>query len=570
MSIEPPSTSATALGEGSGFFFSTPELSQKLDLLHHLVENSDRIPLLKGPDGVGKSHLLERFEQQAGSNWRSCRIDANLMLQPDQLFNALASCFEVPVEGPRLSARLSRQFEDLQLEGWLPVVLVDDAQQLPVETLAALLQLYEQQFEGRTLFRLVLFASPAIDDLILALQTQGMNVHSLQELLLLPLDREQTRRMLRQFLQLRGLAGQGGSDGQLDRLFRATGGLPGEALKLAAVRMQCKPVDTAVPAEKLELKLPSGVSWPALLGGGGVLLVVALTLLFQDRINALFEGETSEAEVPLLLPTQERVVPLQRDQTPLKQAGKEIQSRVEGDIVRLEIPEPVAIVRQQQSGRSASAGDPAPVDGAREAVVKVATETTPTPAGAPAEAGSKHLSDASRQADAILEVPAPPVADKSLAPRKPSPTVVQSPLPPPAASPPPPEPALSSRQATPSPATAKNAAPKSTSRAPVEVAGGVRGEPWLLRQKPAGYTLQLIGLRDEQAVKQFIERNGLRKDVAYFRTLRDNRAWFSVVYGVYPDRSAALAARRTLPGRLGRGDAWPRTLGSIQQLIKKK
>ncbi len=569
---------ATTPGEGSGFFYPTPELNQNLDLLHHLVENSDRIPLLKGPDGVGKSLLLEQFGQQAGPNWRTCRIDANLMLQPDQLFSALTGCFGVPSEGPRLSDRLTRKLEDLQQDGWLPVVMVDDAQLLPLDTLAALLQLYEGRLEERILFRLVLFASPAIDDLLRALQTRGVSTRSLQELLLLPLNREQTRRMIQQFVQLKGLAGQGFRDGQLERVARDSGGLPGEALKLAATRLGGKQAKPAAKEEKVELKLPSGLSWTTLLGGGVVLLVVVLTLVFQDRINALFEGERSDRDLLLLLPQQgrERVVPLQREQPSSGQVATNTRGGGEADRVRPENPEPVMTLPGLPGGKSAADEASAPVDGALAAAVTVETKPTPSPAGASLEAGSKRVPDERRQPDANPEAAAPEVADDKPAPRNPPPMVTR-PLPVPLAGSPAPakaphtsEPAAAPRQANPPPATSQTPAPPAPRRALAGTGAGVQSESWLLRQKPTAYTLQLIGVRGEQAVKQFIQKNGLRGEVAYFRTQRDGRPWFSVVYGIYPDRAAALAARHRLPGGQGRSDAWPRTLGSIQQLIRSQ
>ena len=58
-------------------FFSSPELTQCTDLLRHLTENTDLIPLVKGDEGAGKTTLLFRFQSLAADNWSVCRIDAN-------------------------------------------------------------------------------------------------------------------------------------------------------------------------------------------------------------------------------------------------------------------------------------------------------------------------------------------------------------------------------------------------------------------------------------------------------------------------------------------------------------
>ena len=104
----------------------------------------------------------------------------------------------------------------------------------------------------------------------------------------------------------------------------------------------------------------------------------------------------------------------------------------------------------------------------------------------------------------------------------------------------------------------------------VDAASGAeyKDADWLLQQPATRYTLQLLGVQKEVAAKRFIRRQQTRENMAYFRTLRENRPWYVVVYGLYPDRAAALAARSRLPGQLGEGGAWPRSLASIHTAIR--
>ncbi|MCB1753839.1 MAG: SPOR domain-containing protein, partial [Gammaproteobacteria bacterium] len=59
-------------------------------------------------------------------------------------------------------------------------------------------------------------------------------------------------------------------------------------------------------------------------------------------------------------------------------------------------------------------------------------------------------------------------------------------------------------------------------------------------------------------------------NAAYFRTKSNGRPWFPVLYGLYPSRSAAVAARAKLPGKLATKDVWPRSMASVHQAIKGK
>jgi DamX protein len=95
-------------------------------------------------------------------------------------------------------------------------------------------------------------------------------------------------------------------------------------------------------------------------------------------------------------------------------------------------------------------------------------------------------------------------------------------------------------------------------------------EEWLLRQNPNAYTLQLVALGEEAGISRFLERFSLPGQAAYFRTMRQGKPWFSLLYGVYPDRQAALAARARLPAELQHSDVWPRSLASVQEEIRNR
>ena len=82
------------------------------------------------------------------------------------------------------------------------------------------------------------------------------------------------------------------------------------------------------------------------------------------------------------------------------------------------------------------------------------------------------------------------------------------------------------------------------------------------------YTLQLIGVQEEKAVERFVRTHQLVGSVAYFRSLRNGRAWFSVVYGIFSSRDEAVAGRAQLPAALRNAGVWPRSLASVQQAIR--
>jgi len=587
-----------------GFLFLTPELNQRLDLLRHLVANSVRIPLVKGLAGSGKTTLLERLGQLSFVDWRSCRIDANSMLQPDQLYARLGDCFEVPggVE-PSTDALLHRCGE-LVAEGCIPVVLVDDAHLLPPSTLEALLGLYHSPPAEGVNLRVVLFALPQIEDRIRASRFQDAARQTLQTLDLLPMNREQTEQMVEQMLRAAGLSDPVNvTTAQLDRIFRESGGLPGEIGKQIEV-LQRQDV-TQRPSRSWLTRMPilADLSGPSLFGGIIVVVLALGTLIFQDEINGLFTGQAPESES---LPVREidsiAVVPLQQ-RKPALPASDETPSTVEasGPVAislpglsvapELEAPdaergtkalmeqEPEVVSEAENSDEapaSTAAGDSS---GRIDAGTEPAPPTPLAPQARPGPVDPVPLSDAPEaSAGAGVPVPAPKEKESGLpntpgAPLSDGQAVVSS-------NGVAPEPGLPASVVEKSVVKAPSGAP-ATDREKITAVedkpvpatqqvrdAGVYQENWLLNQHPESFTLQLIGVGDPEGVRRFLRSQRPKGEVAYFQTLRNGKPWFIVVTGVYPSRAAAVAARDRLPVKLRKSGAWPRTLGSVHEAIR--
>ncbi|PCJ47714.1 MAG: hypothetical protein COA99_00120 [Moraxellaceae bacterium] len=94
-------------------------------------------------------------------------------------------------------------------------------------------------------------------------------------------------------------------------------------------------------------------------------------------------------------------------------------------------------------------------------------------------------------------------------------------------------------------------------------------ESWLLSLDPKRYTLQMIGARDEPAVRLFISRYPSLKEVAYYRTLYKGKPWFVVVYGQFGSKQAAKQAVELLPKKLATSKPWTRQLAQVQRDIRK-
>ena len=92
---------------------------------------------------------------------------------------------------------------------------------------------------------------------------------------------------------------------------------------------------------------------------------------------------------------------------------------------------------------------------------------------------------------------------------------------------------------------------------------------WLVSANPNRFTMQLLGVRTEKAVTQFIAEQRDPDQFAYYRTQFQEKPWYVVVYGDFSTRQEALAAVKKLPKHLTQTQPWIRTFESVRKSIKQ-
>ncbi len=513
-------------------FFTYPELTQCLDLINHLTENSKLIPLIKGPQGSGKTTLLFQLQSQTPGHWMLCRIDANPMMHPEQLYSLLAQHFGVTEKDDQIKQQILNHFEQLQHDGRLPVIAVDDAHLLPIETIAELLQLHlSSTTKEQHLLHLILFAAPAIDDILHTQGTHSLATQTIQTLDMPPLNPEQATAYITQVLLARGaLEAFALTTGQMERIIHSSQGLPGQIENLLT-RLPAHPATPQKPTERSALKLlMEDLPITAIVGTLGLISVILVLLLFQDEINSFFY-KTSPNETPADPAVIENSSEMALKLPPLPEP-KRVPEKAPG---LPELPPHITPVEELE-----------PISKREE----VATAVTPA-------------TDKAEPPPEIIERPAPAVpmvdpADVPTAPVAVTPEVVKpvvTPVKPPSA------PKMAIKPPAAAPAIKATPKPETVKKEP-------RQEAWLLAQKPTAYTLQIIGLTDRSKIPAYIKRHKLAGQVAYFKTSRNGKPWYPLLYGIYPDRAAAIAARPKLASQLRQKGIWARNLESVHKEIE--
>ena len=93
-------------------------------------------------------------------------------------------------------------------------------------------------------------------------------------------------------------------------------------------------------------------------------------------------------------------------------------------------------------------------------------------------------------------------------------------------------------------------------------------EKILLSWGESEYTLQLVGVSSEKAVREFVADQPNKKELLVFKTVRQGKDWFVVVTGRYPTSAKARQAAQLLPESEKKAAPWPRELKVIQREIR--
>ncbi len=535
------------------------KFSQTTDLLRHLIENSNQMPLILGEPGTGKTTLLNHLAKLAAEQWKLCLVEATSMLQPYQFFACLGHCFDVSDERPGLE-KLVHCFENLNRRGRLPIIIVDDAHQLPIATIIMLLRLYERHPNDRLLVKIVLFAQPQIDLLLKSSQIQAMNLHMIQALELYPLSKDRMQHFIQFLIQRMDFADSFKiSQSQLNGIYRTSGGNQAKIVSTLH-QLQNRAVDANLH-KKGRHSLLANLSAPSVIGGILIVALVLTAVVFQDEINALFAERTEVVTTPQTIDKVIETVPSDTSlsASPLPEshsiAPAVNEPLADNSIGQGPALEPKHVAEAPAINQTEKPGvieQPMISELPAEQLSQSTGKETGQPSG---DREISHTTEAQPETRTIGEdnseiIEAVSILNKggTLIPHKPLKRITKAPIP-----------EVSSTKST------LSGKPDNRLKAPLR-------EEWLIAQQPTSYTLQIVGLRSEEGVKKFLKKHQLwlSTNVAYFRTMKDGTPWFSVVFGVYPDSKSAMAAVKALPKALQQSDVWPRSFKSIRQLLRKR
>lgn len=149
------------------FFFNTPDHEEALASLLYAAEQRKGFVLVTGEVGSGKTLLSRMLIGKLGSSVRTAVIN-NTRLSGRELLLAICREFEIEIQDGAAASEISHSLEQFLLEQYardrLAVVVLDEAQNLPLEAFEELRMLGNLEADDAKLLQVLILGQPELQD----------------------------------------------------------------------------------------------------------------------------------------------------------------------------------------------------------------------------------------------------------------------------------------------------------------------------------------------------------------------------------------------------------------------
>jgi MSHA biogenesis protein MshM len=217
------------------FYCELPVYSDAMNVLRFALESGEGFVKVVGEVGTGKTMLCRMLLNYLDKRAK-CAYLPNPYLSPNELRLALASELSIRVartiDQYQLTEKINRKILKLHEQGKPVIVIVDEAQALPKESLEALRLFTNLETEKRKLLQVVLFAQPELDQRLAKPELRQLRQRIAFSCKLKPLDLGSLNIYLNHRLRIAGLSLERFPGGELfsasakKKLLKTSRGIP--------------------------------------------------------------------------------------------------------------------------------------------------------------------------------------------------------------------------------------------------------------------------------------------------------------------------------------------------------
>jgi len=189
------------------FFFATSHHQRALSYLQYGLDQGEGFIVITGPIGTGKTTIARNLLSSLGDGNIVAAQLVTTKLSPDELLELIAAEFKIPLQG-NSKAEILRGIErfliGLHQQGKRALLLVDEAQNLPIETVEELRMLSNFQLDDKPLIQSFLLGQEELKDIIQAPNMEQFRQRIIASAHLRPLTVEEVKDYINHRLQQAG------------------------------------------------------------------------------------------------------------------------------------------------------------------------------------------------------------------------------------------------------------------------------------------------------------------------------------------------------------------------------
>lgn len=211
-----------------GFLYFSRKHKVAFDLLEYGLSQAAGFCVVTGPIGTGKTTLIHYLLGRTGASM-AVGLIANMHITAGGLLPRILMAFKLETgaqTGIEMLRAFSQYLENLGAEGRRAVLIIDEAQNLPVEALEELRMLSNLNADVAVL-QVILVGQPGLKEKLCRPELEQFAQRVVVDYELEPLDRPDTRRYIRHRLMVAGGSGDGPfAEAACDAVHHFSAGVP--------------------------------------------------------------------------------------------------------------------------------------------------------------------------------------------------------------------------------------------------------------------------------------------------------------------------------------------------------